>query len=122
MRLDHLLSKEYSLEQSHDGSLSDRSTPKFFEGEQSAAKNKAPVNGESAFTTQFLLRIASRPSRSAQISLCFSGFIRRNLLSVTGGYSSVGRAPALQAGCQEFESPCLHQVTGSVAQLVRALP
>jgi hypothetical protein len=24
------------------------------------------------------------------------------------GYSSVGRAPALQAGCQGFESPCLH--------------
>ncbi len=23
------------------------------------------------------------------------------------GHSSVGRAPALQAGCQEFESPCL---------------
>ena len=25
------------------------------------------------------------------------------------GYSSVGRAPALQAGCPGFESPCLHQ-------------
>lgn len=24
------------------------------------------------------------------------------------GYSSVGRAPALHAGCQEFESPYLH--------------
>ena len=24
------------------------------------------------------------------------------------GYSSVGRAPALQAGCLGFESPCLH--------------
>jgi|SaaInlV_120m_DNA_3_1039746.scaffolds.fasta_scaffold00229_7 hypothetical protein len=24
------------------------------------------------------------------------------------GISSVGRAPALQAGCQEFESPILH--------------
>ncbi len=24
------------------------------------------------------------------------------------GHSSVGRAPALQAGSQEFESPCLH--------------
>ena len=29
-------------------------------------------------------------------------------LSVTWGYSSVGRAPALQAGGQEFESPYLH--------------
>ena len=26
-----------------------------------------------------------------------------------GGYSSVGRAPALQAGCPGFESLCLHQ-------------
>jgi hypothetical protein len=25
-----------------------------------------------------------------------------------GGHSSVGRAPALQAGSQGFESPCLH--------------
>ncbi len=27
------------------------------------------------------------------------------------GYSSVGRAPALQAGGQEFESPYLHSVS-----------
>ena len=27
------------------------------------------------------------------------------------GYSSVGRAPALHAGSQEFESPYLHQTT-----------
>ena len=31
-------------------------------------------------------------------------------LSVTWGYSSVGRAPALQAGGQEFESPYLHLI------------
>ena len=30
-----------------------------------------------------------------------------NLQSLRG-HSSVGRAPALQAGCQGFESPCLH--------------
>ena len=35
------------------------------------------------------------------------------------GYSSVGRAPALQAGGQRFESAYLHQY-GIVAQLVRA--
>ena len=29
---------------------------------------------------------------------------------MTGGYSSVGRAPALQAGGQEFESPYLHLI------------
>ena len=29
---------------------------------------------------------------------------------VTWGYSSVGRAPALQAGGQEFESPYLHLI------------
>lgn len=49
------------------------------------------------------------------------------------GYSSVGRAPALQAGCHRFESGYLHQIikagdrsaerklqNGPVAQLVRA--
>jgi hypothetical protein len=28
----------------------------------------------------------------------------------SGGHSSVGRAPALQAGCQGFESPCLQNL------------
>ena len=35
------------------------------------------------------------------------------------GYSSAGRAPALQAGGQEFEPPYLHQ-HGLIAQVVRA--
>ncbi len=30
-----------------------------------------------------------------------------------GGHSSVGRAPALQAGCQGFESPCLHIISAA---------
>ena len=30
------------------------------------------------------------------------------------GYSSVGRAPALQAGGQEFESPYLHWIIGQM--------
>ena len=51
------------------------------------------------------------------------------------GHSSVGRAPALQAGCRRFESDCLHhfsfrsvrsafciEMPGRVAQLVRARP
>ena len=35
------------------------------------------------------------------------------------GYSSAGRAPALQAGGQEFDPPHLHQ-KGRIAQVVRA--
>ena len=31
-------------------------------------------------------------------------------LGLLWGYSSVGRAPALQAGGQEFESPYLHHI------------
>ena len=38
----------------------------------------------------------------------FSGFPA--ICFLVWGYSSVGRAPALQAGGQEFESPYLHQV------------
>ena len=37
----------------------------------------------------------------------------------TWGCSSAGRAPALQAGGQEFEPPHLHQY-GLIAQVVRA--
>ena len=36
------------------------------------------------------------------------------------GCSSAGRAPALQAGGQEFDSPHLHQRIGRIAQVVRA--
>ena len=32
------------------------------------------------------------------------------------GHSSVGRAPALQAGCQGFESPCLQSSLAAVAE------
>ena len=38
---------------------------------------------------------------------------------VIWGYSSVGRAPALQAGGQRFDPAYLHQY-GLIAQLVRA--
>ena len=36
------------------------------------------------------------------------------------GYSSAGRAPALQAGGQRFDPAYLHQFDGLIAQLVRA--
>ena len=37
------------------------------------------------------------------------------------GYSSVGRAPALQAGCQGFESPCLQAKRGDLVRLTKSL-
>ena len=40
------------------------------------------------------------------IVLCPLYFVLQNSL---WGHSSVGRAPALQAGCRRFESDCLHQ-------------
>ena len=42
----------------------------------------------------------------------FSGFGGEEL-AAAWGCSSVGRAPALQAGSQGFESPHLHQRTGN---------
>ena len=39
--------------------------------------------------------------------------------SALWGCSSAGRAPALQAGGQEFDPPHLHQ-NGRIAQVVRA--
>ena len=40
-------------------------------------------------------------------------------VEIIGGYSSAGRAPALQAGGQRFDPANLHQY-GPVAQLARA--
>jgi hypothetical protein len=55
-------------------------------------------------------------SRTVRVSgtredVCSSSFairIRQFKLEIHRGHSSVGRAPALQAGSQGFESPCLH--------------
>ena len=61
---------------------------------------------------------------SGSILFNFEG-LKRNLKREHGlmrrawGYSSAGRAPALQAGGQEFEPPYLHQY-GLIAQVVRA--
>lgn len=44
------------------------------------------------------------------------------LLGVVGGHSSIGRAPALQAGGQGFESPCLHHSGGGCERGVRCAP
>ena len=43
------------------------------------------------------------------------------MLCTERGYSSDGRAPALQAGGQRFDSAYLHQQYGPVVQLVRTL-
>ena len=53
---------------------------------------------------------------------------KRHPIAMAWGYSSVGRAPALQAGGQEFDPPHLHQRVkrneqnhyGRIAQVVRA--
>ena len=39
-----------------------------------------------------------------------SNIIRPRKRTVTWGHSSVGRAPALQAGGREFDSHCFHQI------------
>ena len=43
-------------------------------------------------------------------------------VEIIGGYSSAGRAPALQAGGRRFDPDYLHQkrINGPVAQLARA--
>ena len=39
--------------------------------------------------------------------------LKLQIIIVTRGISSVGRAPALQAGCQEVEAPILHSRKGN---------
>ena len=42
--------------------------------------------------------------------------LREGLQNIPWGYSSVGRAPALQAGGQEFESLYLHSDNEALAE------
>jgi len=56
--------------------------------------------GEAAFV---LTSPAERPIHQLQFSILHL----QSQSSKSRGHSSVGRAPALQAGCQGFESPCL---------------
>ena len=66
---------------------------------RATCRNELQRNIKNPFTC------ASREVRSAQFSL----YLLITHLPKERGYSSVGRAPALQAGCLGFESPCLHQ-------------
>ena len=67
--------------------------------------------------------LAFRLGRRMDHSLCSFVGVRENThranTSQARGCSSAGRAPALQAGGQEFEPPHLHQF-GLIAQVVRA--
>jgi hypothetical protein len=56
----------------------------------------------------FVLSEANQESMKAGKDLIFSQPSTINSKLFQRGHSSVGRAPALQAGSQGFESPCLH--------------
>src|SRR3954467_372894 len=43
---------------------------------------------------------------------------RQSKIEIHRGHSSVGRAPALQAGSQGFESPCLQSTLAAVAESI----
>ena len=105
MRLDHLLSME-NVKSSHEGlRIRDRQTTDVRHG------------------VQYLIRCS-----------IFSDPAEGHAAEEPRGCSSAGRAPALQAGGQEFDSPHLHQGTkedeqlecryvkhnGRIAQVVRA--
>ena len=80
MRLDHLLSKENSFHTIFNIYL-----------------KHGPKNQEEVIQNWKVIRLGTQ---DPQVELFHNS---------TWGCSSVGRAPALQAGGQEFESPHLHQ-------------
>ena len=51
-----------------------------------------------------------------QVALNLQSAIRNLQSAIPRGHSSVGRAPALQAGSQGFESPCLQSLQGVEAK------
>ena len=91
MRLDHLLSKE------HERKF------KSFGQQGRASRKKALFNFEDTQGERVSAKKKLEKPRETR----------------TWGCSSAGRAPALQAGGQEFDPPHLHQ-TGRIAQVVRA--
>ncbi len=69
------------------------------------------AGGRLAWPLRLDMRDACRPHRPeacAPARRRLQSALRNLQSAVTRGHSSVGRAPALQAGCQGFESPCLH--------------
>ena len=55
------------------------------------------------------------------ICIVLRDLARSNGACLMWGISSVGRAPALQAGGHRFEPDILHHIYGLIAQSVRAL-
>ena len=96
MRLDHLLSKENMSDTSWSGVLRGRYPPGSSRTRvlkkirQDTTRSQIATTGSSTFNALFNLQ-----------GLC---------PGTLWGHSSVGRAPALQAGGHEFESRCLHQL------------
>ena len=73
----------------------------------------------AAPTSALWTRTATRPAATPGFPLASpplsapnlkSNKIRPRKRTVTWGHSSVGRAPALQAGGREFDSHCFHQI------------
>ena len=60
-------------------------------------------------SSRFLCRYGGIGRRAGFRFQCLYDVEVQVLLPTPWGISSVGRAPALQAGCQEFESPILHR-------------
>ena len=99
MRLDHLLSME---------KVAVEIVPDF------ERETKVPISQEAQKT-----KIRTSLSEvETDFVVRFSGY---RTLEDIWGCSSAGRAPALQAGGQEFDSPHLHlKKNGRIAQVVRA--
>src|SRR5438552_15188215 len=74
---------------------------------------------QASLTQRRLFRQAAETCRLAACATpdcTLSSSIYHLQSSISRGHSSVGRAPALQAGSQGFESPCLQSSLAAVAE------
>ena len=134
MRLDHLLSKEkcgvkFTYFRSASVKTDDRSPTRVYRCLIFEVCKRLP----SSFARRKIsIEQEYRSSQSERRCYCEGRFFRgkaKRPRGVTGflsqrakkiwGFSSAGRAPALQAGGQRFDPANLHQY-GPIAQLVRA--
>ena len=105
MRLDHLLSREYSGNRNVEAQTEvDRSADERMPvAKKASKKQKRNVNERSKRRFTVILK---------REELCIVFRARRTpskIVPITWGFSSAGRAPALQAGGQRFEPANLHQ-------------
>src|SRR5947208_1952410 len=88
------------------------SAPNAFGGDGQSISGYAILASRSPRRRLLDPPVAAVAHRGNFLPLAFPSTLNHQLSPFSRGHSSVGRAPALQAGSQGFESPCLQSLQG----------